>query len=185
MNKELNLTVPLPPSVNKYLGKKVGYKNGAPYVIVYETVEAKRYKANILRLTTKAKNRVNWKQTDENTYIVCELDIYLARKRQDSDNFFKVLLDSLTGAGIFYDDSMVIPRVKNVYIDTENPRINLTIKIADKIGVFGKSEYDSFLEKNCFKCKKSTQKCSLLKNSLENRIVNEIDLEAQVCKKLK
>lgn len=183
MNKELKLTVPLPPSVNKYLGKKVGYKNDTPYVVVYETAEAKKYKANILRLTTKAKSEVEWKQTDENTYIICELEIFLARKRQDSDNFFKVLLDSLTNAGIFFDDSMVIPRVKDVFIDSENPRINLTIKVADKIGVFNKNEYRLFLEKNCFKCKRSTEKCSFLKNSLENRIINEIDLETLVCKK--
>lgn len=185
MNDVLNLVVPLPPSANSYLGKKVGYSNGNPYVIVYETAEAKKYKALIIKLVSKAKSHIKWKQTDKNTYVICELDIYLSRKRRDSDNCFKVLLDALNNTGLVYDDSMFIPRVRDIIIDPENPRIELTLKVSEKIGVFNRLNYNFFIENNCFKCKKDMQKCSFLKKSLENKIIKEIDLKCLTCNKIK
>ena len=176
---------PLPPSVNEYLGKRVSYNpiTKKPFVQVYETAEAKGFKRNMKKLIQREVVKKGWLKTGEYEYVVCEIVVYLPQKKRDCDNLFKCLLDSFTESDIIYDDSMIIPRVKEVYIDSANPRLEVTIYKAEKIGVFNNSEHlEEFKNKNCYNCKRLKRNCSLLRNSTENRIIPEVDFKSLECK---
>ena len=59
--------------------------------------------------------------------IKMEVDLYLGTKRkQDIDNFNKILYDSLTGI-LFEDDSQIIEVLTRKLYDKDNPRIELFI----------------------------------------------------------
>lgn len=183
----VNFTCPLPPSVNSYLGKRVAYNpiNKKPFVQVYETSEAKAFKKLMKKTIKREVINNGWIKTGMYDYVVCEVEVYIPQKKRDSDNIFKCLLDGIIESDIIYDDSMIEPRVKNIYIDAENPRVEVTIYKDEKIGVFKNSEHlEEFKTKNCYKCKRLKRNCSLLKKSMENRIIPEIDfrnLKCQAC----
>ena len=40
--------LPMPPSVNHYWGKAVRYKNGKPYVHVYLTAKADKFRSDVI-----------------------------------------------------------------------------------------------------------------------------------------
>lgn len=175
--QELRFVCPLPPSVNNYLGKRVAYNpiNNRYFVQVYETSEAKAYKKHMKKVLERAVKQYSWNKTGEFTYVVCELDVYLSQKRRDTDNMFKCLLDCFTENGLIYDDSMIIPRIREVYIDTNDPRVEVKLSISEKIGVFkNQNELDLFLRDYCEKCTRYSRNCSILRASKENKIKNEI-----------
>lgn len=184
--KEIRFTCPLPPSVNQYLGKSVAYANGKPYVHVYETTEAKTFKKMMVKLIQRKMDEVEWVKTGEYEYVICEITAYISQKKQDTDNMFKCLMDSLTASGLIYDDSMVIPRVANIYIDSNNPRLEVKIVQAEKVGIFAnESNLDIFIQRNCYNCKKYKRygnRCAQLKASLENRITDDVDHRESLCK---
>lgn len=129
-----------------------------------------------------------WIETDETTYVECEVDVFLNKKRRDSDNLFKVLLDSINAVdGMIYDDSLIIPKIRNVIIDKDNPRLEVELRLADKIGVFTKVTNEYFLKHNCSNCSRYIRNCSILKKSYSNKVVKEVDLETLTCsaKKIK
>ena len=76
-----------------------------------------------------------WEKSGEYDYVICEVVVYLNQKKRDSDNLFKCLLDGINEAGAIYDDCMVIPRVMDVIIDSGNPRLEVTMYVADKLTV--------------------------------------------------
>lgn len=173
----LGFTCPLPPSVNEYLGKRVAYNpiTKKYYVQVYETAKAKAFKKHMVKVLERAVKEFNWKKTGEFQYVICEIHVYLDQKRKDSDNMFKCLLDSLTENGLIYDDSMVLPRVTKLFIDKENPRLEVFIRVAAKEGVFLNSERcNDFIKEYCNKCSRFSRNCSILKESRENKIRKEI-----------
>ena len=89
----------------------------------------------------------------------------------------KVLFDSLVKAGLFPDDDILLPKVHNIYIDSNKPRVEIFLSVSDKIGIFDDEEHlKTFNNNNCNKCKKSTYKrgCSIKTKALENRIQEEI-----------
>lgn len=170
-------TCPLPPSVNEYLGKRVAYNpiTKKPFVQVYETAKAKAYKKHMLILLERVKKEYTWQKTGELTYVICTVDVYLNQKRKDSDNLFKCLLDSLTQSEMIYDDSMVIPRVGKVFIDSENPRLEVELRESDKKGIFPNYQYQLAFEKeNCEKCTRFSRNCSIRKEALQNKLRPEI-----------
>lgn len=184
----MKFTAPLPPSVNDYLGKKVAYKKSAngrmnPYVMVYEKPKAKAYKNNLVKNISRAAALYDWKKTEKDTYVICNITAYLSRKRRDCDNLLKCLLDGITESGIIYDDCFVIPRFENVFIDSKNPRIEVELTLADKKGIFSVEEYLKFIRENCLYCTRFERNCSLLKKICGNYIIPEI--EGKVCLKRK
>lgn len=173
----MTFTCPLPPSVNEYLGKRVAYNpiTRKSFVQVYETANAKAFKRHMAKVLERAVKTFKWEKTGEYEYVICELHVYSNQKRKDADNMFKCLLDSFTENGLIYDDSMVLPRVSQLYIDKDNPRIEVFLKTSDKIGVFPSYRiYEEFLEENCRKCSRYTRSCSILRESKENRIRVEV-----------
>lgn len=182
----LEFSSPMPPSVNDYLGKKVARMGKCSYVQVYETAKAKEYKRYMNKLIQRAIDESGWVQPDKDTYVIVEGTFYMERRRKDIDNHWKCLLDSIVESGVVIDDDIIIPVPMNVYIDSDNPRVEIKIYIAPKIGVFKDyDEHDEFVNNNCMKCSRFNRNCSILKRALENRIQSEIDLTNMTCSKLK
>lgn len=180
--KVVKFTSPLPPSVNHYLSKRVAFSNGKPYVQVYESDEAKAYKKYMRKVLKRALEEYSWEKTGEFTYIICEMEVFLSQKHRDADNLQKCLFDSVNENNIAYDDSMIIPRVSDIFIDTENPRIEVTIYVSEKKGVFKNEEqYIGFVRFNCSSCTRANRNCSIMRKTLENRITKEINVQANTC----
>ncbi|MEG0908741.1 MAG: RusA family crossover junction endodeoxyribonuclease [Bacilli bacterium] len=182
----LKFTSPMPPSVNDYLGKKVAQMGRASYVQVYETTKAREYKKYMQKLIKRAIEQCGWIKPGKDTYVVVEGTFYMERRRKDIDNHWKCLLDSIVESGVVEDDDIIIPVPVNIFIDSENPRIEIKVYIAPKVGIFKDcEEYGTFVDKNCMSCNRFNKNCSILRKSLENRIQNEINIANMTCDKLK
>lgn len=176
----------LPPSANTYLGKRIDYSNGKPMIKIYETQQAKEYKTMVKKVVNRAIKEQNWETPDENTYIICSIVIYKSQKHRDADNMFKCLLDAIKDTGIIYDDCMIIPRVENVFIDSNFPRLKVTLSKSEKKGIFDNEIiFNEFVDNNCFSCTRYSRNCSILRKCLENRIIFEVDIKNMKCKSIK
>lgn len=181
---QINLTLPLPPSVNEYLGYRVVYINGRAISQPFETRVAREYKAYVKNIVHRELKKQSWKCLDKEHYIDVKLVYYLNKKRKDSHNLEKVLFDALMDAGLYPDDDILIPKTENIYIDKYNPRVELELTISKKRGIFDNPEHlNMFKAINCNKCKKSTYKreCGIMRKALENRIEPEINIVRNIC----
>lgn len=182
---------PLPPSVNEYLGKRVAYNpiTKKPFVQVYETAKAKAFKNHMKKVLERAVSKHSWEKTGEFTYVICEVHMYSNQKRKDADNVFKCLLDSLTENEIVYDDSMILPRVTEILIDKENPRLEVFLRESGKVGIFKSCGlYEEFIQDNCITCSRLDRNCSILREAKENKVKTEINRDeygAYRCSSLK
>lgn len=184
---QLNLVLPLPPSVNKYLGYKIVWVGNRPVVQVYKTKVAKEYESYIKKQVTREIKKQNWSCTDKKNYIEVELTYYLNKKRKDSHNLEKVLFDSLMVAGAYPDDDILLPYTRNIYIDKNHPRVEVILRKSDKKGIFdNEKHFQIFKDLNCDICKKSKYKrdCGILTRALDNRLeIEEIDIKNNKCHK--
>ena len=178
----LKFTSPLPPSSNKYLGKRVSYSGGKPFVQVYKTNKAMNYERYMVKTLQRESKEQGWITPEKNDYIEMELVYYMNKLGRDIDNTYKLLIDALANAGLIINDDKVIPIPKNIFIDKDNPRIEVTIKISDKKGVFlNNQQADVFISDNCTGCSRYKRNCGILKKAFENRIQPEIDLVELKC----
>lgn len=186
MSDILKLTSPIPPSVNHYLGTRAIIKNGKPMAMVYETKEAKDYKKWFNDYIKLEAQKQNWESIlDPTQHYYCDCVFYFDRIDKDANNYYKLLLDSITESKVVWiDDNVVCERVNRIYYDSENPRIEIEIYPVNYIGIFdSKSEMNKFEDK-CKTCKRYNRNCSILKKAKEGRIQCEID-ENKNCGKYK
>lgn len=185
MNSELFLTSPIPPSVNNYIKYRVARSGRRLFVQAYPTAETVKYRKEFSEYVKKEIANTGWIMPDKDKIIYVECYFYINRKRKDANNLFKVMLDVLTECGVYYDDDNVVPVGKRIIIDKYNPRVELTIKIGNEVGVFkDDSEYNDFLTNNCDKCTKNSEKCAILKD-LRNNKLNEFAYDSKNCVKRK
>lgn len=185
MNK-LNFTLPLPPSANNYMDKKVE-RSGKRFVVKFypseEYVEFNHVATKIIKEYMKDKY---WEVPPKGIYLKLETTIYFNQLGRDADNELKPMIDTIKKTGlVFIDDAWVLPAVKNVYVDKDNPRVEVEIYVMDKIGVFrDEQEMLEFEECNCKNCKKNKEHCPVYKGFLQNR-VHDIQLDDMTCKRIK
>ena len=117
-NQVLTLTIKVPPSVNHmYIHKRNGQK--------ILTSTAKQYIKTIQDLCKKEMKKQNWKKDKESVWYVMDMYFYFQDKRKrDSHNCLKLLMDSLEGL-LFTNDYFVLPRIQYVTLDRENPRVEI------------------------------------------------------------
>ena len=98
---QINLTLPLPPSVNEYLGYRVVYINGKAIPQPFETKTAKEYKAYVKNMVKRELKKQSWECLDKENYIDIELTYYLNKKsinakirmyRNDHLRMYKIIL---------------------------------------------------------------------------------------------
>ena len=96
-------TLPMPPSVNHYWGKAVRYKNGKPYVHVYLTAKANKFRSDVIAHVASL-GRIRT-QTGR---IKAVVTLHGRTKADyDIDNYSKGLFDALTHALVYKDDSLI------------------------------------------------------------------------------
>lgn len=117
-NQVLTLTIKVPPSVNHmYIHKRNGQK--------ILTSTAKQYIKTIQDLCKKEIKKQNWKKDKESVWYVMDMYFYFQDKRKrDSHNCLKLLMDSLEGL-LFTNDYFILPRIQHVTLDRENPRVEI------------------------------------------------------------
>lgn len=182
---ELHLVSPIPPSVNHYLAYRTVMKNGKPMALSYKTNEAVRYQKNFIEYVNKECELQGWDMPlDKNQHFYIDAVFYFPRIDLDCNNYFKVMLDAITETQkIWVDDNVTCERVQAIYYDSENPRVELTIRPVDYIGVFENASQAEAFESVCIGCKRYTRNCSILNRAKEGRIQPEI--KDCVCEKYK
>lgn len=183
--QELKLISPIPLSVNHYLGTRAILKNGKPMAMVYETGEAKKYKKKFIEYIHRQIKEQNWTLPVINTqHFYCDCVFYFDRVDKDCNNYFKLLLDSITESkSIWADDNVVCERVNRIYYDSQNPRIEITIYPTEYIGIFDTQKQLNEFEERCRLCKRYSRNCSILNKAKEGRIQEEI--QNMTCSKYK
>ena len=175
--------------MNHYLKPRgfIIYKNGKPVsqITMYETAEAKKYKKEFVKYIKEQVKIQRWDLTPNKTqhfYIDCVF--YFDRIDKDANNYFKLLLDSITETQLIWiDDNTTCERVNGIYYDSKNPHIDVTIYPVDYIGIFPTVNQLEEFKSNCIGCKRYKNNCSILNKAIEGRIQEEIvDL---VCSKFK
>lgn len=186
MNKLL-LTSPMCVSVNHYLAYRVinNKKTGRPMAMSYETKEAIDYKKNFKKYVEEQVNIQNWSlKPNKEQHFYVDAVFYFPRIDMDANNYFKIMLDSITDTQLIWlDDNVVCERVNRIYYDSENPRIELTIYPVEYVGIFDSSSTLEEFENKCKDCSRYCRNCSILKKAKEGRI--QEDIENMVCKKFK
>ena len=93
----------------------------------------------------------------------------------DCNNYWKCMFDAITETGLVWiDDNVTCERVNRIYYDSDNPRIELTIRPVDYVGVFDNASQMEQFESVCVGCRKYKRNCSLLKKAKEGRVQKEI-----------
>lgn len=181
MNKTLKLTLDIPMSINALYGRN---KFGS----VYMKKEGKQYKERMDKVVKQSVKEQEWIKTNANEFVYMDEVVYMNCKGRDSDNLKKLTQDVITESGVVWeDDSYCLPRTHRIFIDTDNPRLELEITRTGFIGIFESDEmYNSFILSNCSECKRGKKgNCSIHKNALDNRIQEEIDIINLTCSKKK
>lgn len=178
----------LPPSNNKYLVPTCTIRGGKAFPSVYESKESKEFKKHFSNYLKQLVKNSNWdiEQTSDGHWY---LDCFFVQSRvnQDSNNFFKILLDSMTGV-VFKDDHNILVRVQKVAYNPKHPRFQLALHKANYIGRFPNEDAYNNFEDNCKSCSRYRNGgCAILKAIRENREVEELERvnETFECKEYK
>jgi len=180
MGDILHLTSEIPVSINHYLKPRVFMAKGKPMISMYVTSDAKKYKVKFEQYIKEQVKEQGYDLTPnkfQHFYVDC--NFYFSRIDCDANNYFKIMLDTITETQLIWlDDNVVAERVNRIMYDSKNPRIEMVIKPVDYIGIFNnKDELDRFEDK-CKTCKRYNNNCSILNKAKEGRVQDEIvDLE--------
>jgi len=191
-NVELKLTSSIPVSVNHYLKPRcfIKYVNNkaVPMVTMYETSDAKKYKKQFKDYVIKEVKKQSWSLTlDKFQHFYFDCVFYFDRIDKDPNNYFKIMLDAITDTQLIWvDDNIVCERVNRIYYDAENPRIDITIRPVEYVGIFDSVEQLHEFEGNCISCNRYKRNCSILNKAKEGRIQSEVvDFECSKFKAIK
>lgn len=119
--KSLKLSLPVPPSVNSiYYNTRGGGRR--------LTSKAEKYMKDARAMANQAIDEQSWIAQKKGVWLYLDLVFYFPdRRRRDSHNCLKVLLDALEEI-VYEDDMYVMPRIQSVEYDKENPRVELHIQ---------------------------------------------------------
>lgn len=177
MSKELKLVSPICPSNNHYLDYRVARCGRKNIVAPYPTKETKKFKKQFIPYIQEEAKKQGWEMdyTGLQHYYM-DWDVYFPRVDMDASNYDKVIADSITESrAVWMDDNTLCNRIKHIYYDSNNPRIELTIYPVDYIGIFDNQEQLDIFENTCKTCSRYSRNCSILKNAKTGRIQEEIN----------
>lgn len=172
----LHLISPICPSVNHYIKPRAFIVHNKAQVSMYETAEAKKYKKEFSKYVKEQVKLQGWNLTPNKTqhfYVDCIF--YFDRVDKDANNYFKLLLDSITETQLIWlDDNTTLERVNGIFYDSKNPHIDISIYPVDYVGIFPTVEQLQSFENNCIQCKRYKNNCSIISKAKEGRIQEEI-----------
>jgi len=110
----------VPPSVNAiYYNTRGGGRR--------LTKVAEHYIRDARALINEAIYDQSWEMQKKGVWLYIDLVFYFPdRRRRDSHNCLKVLLDTLESI-VYQDDMYVMPRIQSVEYDKEDPRVEMRV----------------------------------------------------------
>lgn len=195
---ELNLTLPVPTSINKlYINEYQWDARLRQRVPTGRRILSKEGRLVKSQIQGKARVQMldqpewDYEYTKEN-FVYQDAVIYFARRGSDDNNIYKLLNDSLEK--IAYDnDSKVLVRTQRIIYDPKNPRIEVKITPVEFIGIFENKDacfdFQARCEfggngNGCSKFRKGS--CSILKDSINGTIREEVgDIHNPICSEFK
>ena len=180
MTKTLNLVSAIPPSVNHYLAYRVVKTRGNKYIASsYKTKEAKKYQDNFELYVSQEAIKQGWDINEmKDKHLDVDTTFFFPRKDMDCNNYFKVMLDSITNTGkVWEDDNIVCERVSQIFYDSQNPHIEISIHPVDYVGIFDNNDEMKNFENMCKGCARYTRNCSLLKKAKQGYIQDGVTKE--------
>lgn len=185
---KLNLTLPLPTSLNALYINKFGFnpktRSRVPTGQRILSKEGEQTKQLIIDQATEQISKSSWDYNFTiNNYIYMDTFIYFNRKGRDDNNIYKLLCDALEKI-VYENDSRILIRTQKILYDTDNPRVEVIFSPVEYRGIF-ESEHDLVeFEEKCKTCKRYTRNCSILNKAKEGRIQKEIN-DTYICGKYK
>lgn len=118
--QSLTMTIKLPPSQNHmYVNNGRGGRTLSK--------SAKKYLAELKAWANMIVEEQAWELQDDSTWYYVDMVFYFPdRRKRDSHNQIKLLLDGLEGI-VYVNDRYVLPRIQAVEYDKTNPRLELLI----------------------------------------------------------
>lgn len=174
--------------MNNYLCFRVqrNTQTGKLFVQSYKSDKAIKFEKELGKIVKEEIKKQGWILPEKDKYIIVDCVFYFPKHGMDTNNHWKVPLDVFTSSGVWVDDKRALENAQRSYIDSNDPRLEFTLRVADFIGIFDDSEHlTEFMATNCTRCKKNPAKCSIMKKALENRITGDIHLNSLTCEKLK
>lgn len=188
---ELNLTLPVPTSLNKLYINQYSYNPK-------RRMQVPTGKRILSKEGTKSKNEIqaesrvqmqgqqwDYEWTKEG-YLFLDTVIYFSRRGTDDNNIYKLLCDALEG--ICYDnDSRVLVRTQKIMYSPNNPRVEVTLSPVDYVGIFDSKDEAEHFESACSDCSRYRKgSCAILKDSIVGTEREEVvDLTCTSYKKRK
>ena len=125
----IKLSLPLPPSINhSHITTKSGKRIRSNTTIRYEESVGWYCFENDIGCHRYKDTKAHTKQPLIKEKCYMDLWFYFPdKRRRDTHNCLKILLDSLEGI-IYEDDKMVLPRIQDFQIDKKNPRVEIEIR---------------------------------------------------------
>ena len=119
------LTLPLPPSVNhSHINIRKRYR-----LMRIRSTATKDYMCEAGWLAKGWCAAEKWTPPTKDRKIIMRVWVWFPDKRKrDADNILKILQDSLTGI-MWLDDRQVMPRVMDVGVDKQNPRVEIEVEV--------------------------------------------------------
>ena len=115
----MNLTLPLPPSVNSYW-RSVSVKPGVTKVLISR--DGRAWKKKALQLVAMQRTQV------VTGPVSITLTVYFKDLRRDLDNTAKPVLDLLQAAGLYANDRQVTRLLMVRRVDKGNPRVEVQVE---------------------------------------------------------
>lgn len=185
---ELNLTLPLPTSLNKLYINQATFnpktRTSIPTGKRILSKDGKKVKIEIQNAATEQMEKQNWDYDyTVGDYIYMDTLIYFNRTGRDDNNVYKLLCDALEKI-VYENDSRVLIRTQRILYDTENPRVEVKLSPVDYIGIFDNEDLLNEFESKCKSCNRYKRNCSILNKAKEGRIQEEIS-DTYECSKYK
>ena len=126
MNEPITLMLPWPPSVNGYWVPSVAFRKGTrkAYGYLRLSAEAEAYRGRVMRMLQE--------RQAEPIRGRCIVRVRLSppdKRRRDIDNYHKPLLDALTHAGVWGDDSQAVELHTEWKKMCRGGRVSITVEV--------------------------------------------------------
>ncbi len=126
----LRLAVALPPSVNhshtNALRRSRG--TGRPYTARVPTGHARAWRAATYQEVRLAIIAARWRPISDRKVVVELTYFWPDRRRRDTHNRIKELMDVLQAAGAFANDCQALAREHDFHLDNERPRVEIEVR---------------------------------------------------------
>ena len=126
----LRLAVELPPSVNHSHKNALrrSIRTGRLYTAQVPTGQTMAWRAAAYHAARQAIVATHWRPIAEGKVVVELTYFWPDRRRRDTHNRIKELMDALQVAGAFANDCQALAREQDFRIDAERPRVEIALR---------------------------------------------------------